>query len=101
MNLTILAHADIKQALADVLRAMPEVGGFTFTGVEGHFPQDERDAMLSARDRVVGYTPHVRIDMILDEADVDKVLETMRGGNCGVTGRCIYWVTPVIKMAKL
>lgn len=27
--------------------------GFTFTPVEGHGPQDERDAFLSARDRAV------------------------------------------------
>lgn len=100
-NLTILAHADSKQSIADVLRAMPEVTGFTFTAVEGHFPQDEHDAMLSAFDRVVGYTPHVRVDMILDDADIEKVLEAVRGSNCGVTGRCIYWATPVDRLEKL
>lgn len=100
-NLTILAHADSKQSIADVLRAMPGVAGFTFTAVEGHFPQDERDPLRSARDRVVGFTPHVRVDMVLDDADIDNVLEAMRGSNCGVTGRCIYWATPIIRMDKL
>ncbi|MEK6697708.1 MAG: DUF3240 family protein [Nitrospirota bacterium] len=100
-KLTIIVHADIKQSLADVLRAMPEVAGFTFTAVEGHGPQDESDIMFSARDRVVGYTPHVRVDMVLNDADIDKVLEAMRGNNCGVTGRGIYWVTPVDRIDKL
>lgn len=100
-NLTILVHADIKQSLADVLRARPEIAGFTFTAVEGHGPQDERDAMLSTRDRVVGYTPHVRVDMVLHDADVDKVLEALRKENCGVVGRCIYWVTPVDRFDEL
>ena len=52
-NLTLIVHADIQQALADVLRALPGVTGFTFTPVERHGPQDERDSSLSTRERVV------------------------------------------------
>ncbi|MEK7382588.1 MAG: DUF3240 family protein [Elusimicrobiota bacterium] len=100
-KLTIIVHADIKQSLADVLRAMPEVAGFTFTSVESHGPQDERDTMLSARDRVVGYTPHVRVDMVLDDANIDKVLEALRRNNCGVAGRGVYWVTLLNRYNKL
>lgn len=100
-NLTLIVHADIRQALADMLRGLKEVEGFTFTSVEGHGPQDERDPVLSARDRVVGYTPHVRVDIVLDDKDVDKVLETLRGSNCGVTGRGVYWVTAVERQGSL
>ena len=100
-NLTLIVHADIKQALADVLRGLPQVEGFTFTPVEGHGPQDESDPVLSARDRVVGYTPHVRVDIILDDADVDNVLNALRRSGCGVVGRGVYWVTPVNKFDKL
>ena len=100
-NLTLIVHADIKQALADVLHGLPQVEGFTFTPVEGHGPQDESDPALSARDRVVGYTPHVRVDIILDDADVDDVLNALRRSGCGVVGRGVYWVTPVNKFDKL
>lgn len=100
-NLTLIVHADIRQSLADVLRGLKEVEGFTFTSVEGHGPQDERDSSLSARDRVVGYTPHVRVDIVLNDKDVDKVLEALRGSNCGVTGRGIYWVTDVDRQGRL
>jgi nitrogen regulatory protein P-II 1 len=100
-NLTLIVHADIQQALADVLRALPEVTGFTFTLVEGHGPQDERDPSLSARDRVVGYTPHVRVDIVLDDKNVDKVLQALRESNCGVVGRGSYWIAPVAQFGKL
>ena len=100
-NLTLIVHADIKQALADVLRALPEVTGFTFTLVESHGPQDERDAFLSARDRVVGYTPHVRVDIVLRDEDVDDVLHALRAADCGLAGRGIYWITSVNEFDKL
>jgi nitrogen regulatory protein P-II 1 len=92
-KLTLIVHADVKEALADVLRAMPEVPGFTFTPVEGHGAQEEGDPLLSARDRVVGYVPHVRVDLVLDDAHVDKVLAALRASSCGVAGRGVYWVT--------
>lgn len=100
-NLTLIVHADIRQALADVLRGLKEVEGFTFTSVEGHGPQDENNPQLSARDRVVGYTPHVRVDIVLNDKDVDKVLEALRESNCGVAGRGVYWVAPVEKHGRL
>ena len=100
-NLTMIVHADIRQSLADTLRALPAVTGFTFTAVEGHGPQDERDAFLSARDRVVGYVPHVRVDIMLEDNDVDRVLQALRESNGGVTGRGIYWVTPVKQSGRL
>lgn len=100
-NLTLIVHADIRQALADVLRGLKEVEGFTFTSVEGHGPQDEHDPQLSARDRVVGYTPHVRVDLVLNDKDVDKVLQALREGNCGVAWRGIYWVADVLRQGRL
>jgi len=100
-NLTLIVHADIQQALADVLRSLKEVGGFTFTQVEGHGPQDERDPALSARDRVVGYTPHVRVDIVLEDKDVDAVLDALRGGRSGVAGCGHYWITRVEHEGRL
>jgi nitrogen regulatory protein P-II 1 len=98
-NLTLIVHANVEQTLADTLRSLKQVSGFTFTHVEGHGAQDERDASLSARDRVVGYTPHVRVDILLE--DVDDVLQALRVASGGLEGRGIYWVTPVDKFGKL
>ena len=101
-NLTLIVHANVKQALADTLRSVKHVSGFTFTPVEGHGAQDSRDPTLSARDRVVGYTPQVRVDILLeDDGDVEVVLEALRTADCGLAGRGIYWVTPVEQQGRL
>lgn len=94
-KLTLIVHTDIEQPLADLLRSLPQVSDFIFTQVEAHGAQDERDHALSARDRVVGYTPHVRVDLILTEADIETVLTALRASPIGIAGRGVYWVTPV------
>ena len=100
-NLTLIVHANVEQALADTLRSLKQLSGFTFTPVEGHGTQDERDPTLSARDRVVGYTPQVRVDILLDDGDADNVLQALRTADCGVAGRGVYWVTPVEQQGRL
>lgn len=100
-KLTLIVHADVQQALADALRTLPAVTGFTFTPVEGHGPRDERDPFLSARDRVVGYVPHVRVDLLLEDRDVDTVLEALQASNCGVAGRGLFWVTRLERHGRL
>jgi nitrogen regulatory protein P-II 1 len=100
-KLTLIVHADIKEVLADALRAMPEVPGFTFTPVEGHGPQEAQDPFLSARDRVVGYVPHVRVDLVLEDAAVDQVLAALRKSSCGVAGRGVYWITRLEREGRL
>ncbi len=100
-NLSLIVHADIEQALADTLRGLDRVSGFTFTHVEGHGAQDERDPQFSARDRVVGYTPHVRVDILLRGEDVDAVLAVLRKTQSGVAGRGYYWITEVEREGRL
>ena len=100
-NLTLIVHSDVRQALADTLRGIKQVSGFTFTHVEGHGAQDDLDPALSARDRVVGYTPHVRLDIILKGEDVDAVLDALLESSCGVAGRGVFWVTPVLQHGRL
>jgi len=99
--LTMIVYADIKQALADTLRGLPQVQGFTFTHVEGHGVKDSRDATLSARDHVVGYVPHVRVDIILQEKSVVEVLDALRQSQCGLAGRGYYWITEVERQGQL
>lgn len=100
-NLTLIVHADIEQALADTLRSFTQVSGFTFTPVEGHGAQDGRDPTLSARDLVVGYTPQVRVDILLEDGEVEDVLQALRSADCGLAGRGFFWVTKVEKQGSL
>ena len=101
INLTLLADVSVKQSLADVLRALPDVERFIFTNVEEHSHQLEHDAMLSERDKVVGYVPRVRVDILLEESALDIVRNALAAPGCGLAGRCRYWVMPVSEISKL
>lgn len=100
-NLTLMAHDGIERTLADLLRGLVEVSGFAFTRVEGHSVQDELDPLLSPRDHVVGYTPHVRVDILLRDEYVDTVLAALSNSQSGVTGKVRYWLTTVEREGQL
>ncbi len=100
-NLMMIVHASLKDDLADKLRTLDVVQGFTFSHVEGHGSQVENDLFLSMRDKVVGYTPRVRVDILLQDEDVAMVLDTVRidSGNASQGG--IYWVTAVEEYGRI
>ena len=100
-NLTLIIHTNAQQDLADRLRNLEQVQGFTFSHVEGHGAHVEQDPFLSERDKVVGYTPRVRVDVLLNDADVDAVLDALRTTKRGVDGQGIYWVTAIEKNGRL
>ena len=100
-NLTLIVHANIEQALADMLRGLPQVRGFTIAQVEGHGAQSDHDTVRAARDRVVGYTPHIRVDIVLANEAVEGVVNALRASDCGVVGRGVYWITGVDEFGRL
>ena len=100
-NLTLIIHANAQQEMADHLRSLNRVKGFTFIHGEGHGAHVEHDPFLSARDKVVGYTPRVRVDILLEDADLEEVLDALRTTRSGVDGQGIYWVTTVEKNGRL
>lgn len=97
-NLVLIIPASAQQECADRLRTLSTVDGFTFTPVEGHGRHADRDTLLSPRDRVVGYVPRVRIDILLENAAVGKVIDTLRGS---VGHQSVYWVTDVDAYGRL
>lgn len=99
--LTLIVYADVKQVLADTLRGLKQVQGFTFTDIEGHGAQDGRELTLSTRDDVVGYVPHVRVDIVLEDKDVAEVLDALRMSQCGLAGRGSYWITAMESQGQL
>lgn len=98
--LTLIVHADSQQNLADLLRGQPSITEFTFTHIEGHGVQDEDDAFLSSRDRVVGYVPRVRVDILLHDADMKLLLTALRAAP-GIAGNGLYWITPADDQGRL
>ena len=99
--LTLIIHTNTQQDLADQLRGISQVTGFTFSHVEGHGIQVESDHFLSARDKVVGYTPRVRVDILLDDADVNLVLDTLRHAGSHMGGQGVFWITAVEQNGRL
>lgn len=99
--LTLIIHTNVQQDIADQLRSMEQVSGFTFSHAEGHGVEVDNDAFLSARDKVVGYTPRVRVDILLEDGDVGPVLDTLRSTTYGVEGQGIYWVVVVEQNGRL
>ncbi len=99
--LTIIIHSSAQQGLADQLRAMEQVTGFTFSRVEGHGVQAENDNLLSAHDKVVGYTPRVRVDILLADEMVSDVLKILSDAGSYLRGQGVYWVTEVTQTGYL
>ena len=94
-HLTLIIHTNVQQDMADQLRSLEQVSGFTFSHAEGHGVQVESDPFLSVRDKVVGYTPRIQVDILLEDGDVESVLDTLRNTKYGVEGNSIYWITAV------
>ena len=94
-NLVIIVHTNTQRDVADLLRGLEQVPGFTFSHVEGHGAQVENDAFLSARDKVVGYVPRVRVDILLEDMDVDAVLGALRTNLSNIGGSVVFWIANV------
>ena len=54
-HLTLIIHTNVQQDMANQLRSLEQVSGFTFSHAEGHGVEVESDPFLSARDKVVGW----------------------------------------------
>ena len=99
--LTLIVHTNVQQELSDLLRSLGEVTGFTFTHVEGHGVEVEKDSFLAAHDEAVGFVPRIRTDLLLQDADVEGVLERIASAGIGISGQGFYWVTPAEKGGRL
>ena len=99
-TLTIVIHAGVQQTLADHLLELKQVSGFTFSHVEGHSYLSEDDPFLSAQDKVVGYVPRVRVDILLEDSDVDSTLAALKKQS-DLLGQGVFWVTPVEQQGRL
>jgi len=97
-NFVLIVHASLQQDLADRLRGL--VSGFSFSTVEGHSRHTENDHVLSARDKVVGYIPRVRVDILLDDAEVAGLIEQIRKIS-GIKDHGVYWVNDVVEHGRI
>ena len=93
-------HTSLQQELADCLRSL-QLDSFMFSHIEEHSSQLKQDAFLSARDKVVGYVPKVRVDVLLEEARARTLLDELRSSKRSCSGKGIYWITDVEESGEL
>jgi nitrogen regulatory protein P-II 1 len=98
-KLSLVVHSSLQQELADCLRGL-QLETFLFSHVEEHSGQLEHDPFLSARDRVVGYVPQVRVDVIIENERARSLLDEIRSSRA-FGGKGLYWITDVEEAGEL
>ena len=93
-NVVVIVNSSVVQAVTDLLRESA-VTAFTVTPVEGHGLRAGDDDSQSIRDRVVGFVPEVRIDIILPDAEVASLIESLSRPDAGLAGHGTFWVLPI------
>ena len=99
--LTLFVHKSVQSEVVDSLRSAPEVTGFTLIECEGHSTSTEADVFQAARDLVVGFVPRLRIDVILDDAAVEPVLERLRRSSAEANLAGAWLITEVASFGRL
>lgn len=99
-KLSIVIHTSLQQELADCLRSL-QLESFMFSHIEEHSAQLKQDAFLSARDKVVGYVPKVRVDVMLEESRAQLLLHEIRNSTFAFKGKGSYWITEVEEAGEL
>lgn len=99
-KLSIVVHTSLQQELADCLRGL-NLKSFMFSHIEEHSSQLKQDAFLSARDKVVGYVPKVRVDIILQDERAGTLIDELRESGVSFTGKGFYWVCDVGEVGEL
>lgn len=99
--LNLITHANMQHELSDTLRTIEQVQGFTFAPVQGHGSHVDCDPFLSNRDRVVGYTPRIKVEILLLDDDVEPVLQRLRESMKHGRNQGIYWVAPIEATGQL
>ncbi|MEZ5974881.1 MAG: DUF3240 family protein [Planctomycetota bacterium] len=93
--LTLYLHAAAAEDAMNCLRSRPEVSGFTVMRCEGHSTRSEANVELATRDRVVGFVPRVRIEVVLEAAAVTAVLANLEMCLQGAFSQGIWTLTPL------
>jgi nitrogen regulatory protein P-II 1 len=91
-------------ALEDVKTALGEVGalGMTVSEVQGYGRQKGHTEVYRGAEYSVDFVPKVRIDVVVDDADVDKVVDAiMSSARTGKIGDGKVWVSPLETIVRV
>ncbi len=99
--LNLIIRASMQYDLADRLRTVEKVSGFTFTPVQGRGSHAEADPLQSARDRVAGYAPRIKVEILLPDNEVQSVLDRLRDTLAHDRSHGSYWIIQVEDSGRL
>jgi nitrogen regulatory protein P-II 1 len=88
---------DVKSALKDA-----GVTGMTVTEVQGFGRQAGHTEVYRGAEYTIDFVPKVRIEVLADEADVDRLIEVISGAaRTGKIGDGKIWVTPADRIIRI
>ena len=88
---------DVKQALKDA-----GVAGVTVSEVQGFGRQRGHTEVYRGAEYTVDFVPKVRIELLVDDADVEPLLEAVvAAARTGKIGDGKVWVTPVGQVVRI
>jgi nitrogen regulatory protein P-II 1 len=90
--------------LDDVRHAVEAVGvlGLTVTEVQGYGRQRGHTEVYRGAEYAVEFVPKVRVEVLVDEAFADRVVEAIIGvARTGKIGDGKVWVSPVEKVIRI
>ena len=88
---------DVKEALHGV-----GVAGMTVSEVQGHGRQKGHTEVYRGAEYTVDFVPKVRLELVVDDADVARVVEAIvETGRTGQIGDGKVWTTPVDDLVRI
>jgi nitrogen regulatory protein P-II 1 len=88
---------DVKQALHAL-----GVAGMTVSEVQGHGRQRGHTEVYRGAEYVVDFVPKVRIEVVVDDADLDRVVDAIvEAARTGQIGDGKVWAVPVEQMVRV
>jgi nitrogen regulatory protein P-II 1 len=90
--------------LEDVKEALTEAGitGMTISEVKGYGRQQGHSELYRGAEYVVDFLPKVKIDLIVDESDVDRVIDIIvESARTGKIGDGKVFVSPIEKIVRI
>ena len=90
--------------LDDVRESLSEIGvqGITVTEVKGFGRQKGHTELYRGAEYVVDFLPKVKIDVAIDDKDLDRVIEAItKAANTGKIGDGKIFVTPLEQVIRI
>jgi nitrogen regulatory protein P-II 1 len=89
------------EEVTDALNAL-NISGITISEVRGHGRQKGHTEIYRGAEYHVEYIPKVRLDLVCEDADADKILQAIvENARTGTIGDGKYWVIPVETVGRI